>query len=194
MPTTCPRCGTRSSAASESCGECGHGLYRVSYQHAPAPPRFTLHALAAIPMAARLTVSVAVLVVGTGVLTGLVVGGDKDEDQMAKRPPVTTVPREPLPTATSSSPEPSKTKAPPKPAPAATTPPPSTHPPKPSPSKTSAPPIPGIKEAQWAIELAEELQKKYGTPSPSDGSQWDDQDQDYQYEESYQEGDYDQSG
>jgi hypothetical protein len=197
MPVTCPRCGMRSSAASEACRECGHGLYRVSYPAPSAESRWNVRALGSAPLTAKLTISVAVLVVGTGVTTGLLLGSGEDEPISKNRVPVTADPRDPIPTAVPSSPKPSKTKTPPAPAP--TTTPPPTYSATPSPTRSSAQPIPGISEAEWAAELAEELRKKYGPPGqgrwdqdPPGQYRWGQYEQEQYEQQQYEQDQYEQ--
>ncbi|SCK19455.1 hypothetical protein [Streptomyces sp. WMMB 322] len=159
MLTTCPRCGTRSSATSESCGDCGHDLYRVAYPTPSAALRLTFRNR--VP--ARLTVSVALALVGAGVAAGVLLAGGNDPEPISKnRPPASAVPREPTPSPPppTSSPEPTKTKAPPKPAPATTQP---TRTPSaaPSPSRTYRDPFEGIRDAQRALEFADEVKRQW---------------------------------
>jgi hypothetical protein len=160
MPTTCPRCGTGSPETSECCRECGRDLYRVSY---PAPTAAFPFNLRPFRGPVRLTASVALLVIGTGVGTGLLLQGGDDEVPVSKdRLPATAVPRAPTPTPEPSTPKPSKTKKP-KPAPT-TTPPPSTPSAKPTKKQPPGRPLPGIPEAERALELADKLTKQWGHP------------------------------
>lgn len=161
MPTTCPRCGTRSSATSESCGDCGHDLYRLAYPASSGPLRSTFRNR--VP--ARFMVSAVLLLAGAGVSTGLLLaGGDDNQEPISKnRAPASSVPREPTPSAPPSSAEPSKTKAPPKPAPATTRP---TRTPSaaPSPTRTYKDPFADIPEAQRALRFADEVKREWTGP------------------------------
>jgi hypothetical protein len=161
MLTTCPRCGTRSPATSEACGDCGHDLYRVAYPTPSAALRLTF--LSRVPT--RITVSVALLLAGAGVSTGLLLtGGDENQEPVSKnRPPASSVPREPTPSAPPTSAEPSKTKAPPKPAPATTQP---TRTPSaaPSPTRTYRDPFADIPEARRALRFADEVTREWTGP------------------------------
>lgn len=165
MPTTCPRCGTRSAATSESCRDCGRDLYRVSY---PAPTALGLNLLRT-RAPTRAAVGAVLLLVGAGITTGVLLQGDDDEGPVSQdRLPATSVPREPVPSVPPSSPEATRTKAPPKPAPTST-PPPSTPSATPSPTQSSQQPIPGISEAEDALELARKISEQW---SPSGPNHW----------------------
>jgi hypothetical protein len=189
MPTTCPCCGMRSSAESESCRLCGHELYRVLYPATQDASPGRVRAARLTPAAARFVLSGAALVLGAGVLAGLVAGSGDDEEPVSRDEiPATALPREPTATPEPFSPRPSKTKTPPKSVPATTSPPARTHPAKPSPTGTPAPSLPGTSEAEWAIGLAEDLAEKYGTPGPG-MTYWERHGQgeyEYHYEYSYE--------
>jgi hypothetical protein len=164
MPTTCPRCGLRSPATSESCRDCGRDLYRVSYP-APSGAFWLSSRINRVP--ARITVSVALLLVGAGISTGLLLqGGDADEEPTSQsRLPAQAVPREPTPSVAPTSAKPSKTKPPPKPTPSKTQPaitPSAT----PSPRQTSRDPLAGIPEAQRALKFADEVTEQWASPGP----------------------------
>lgn len=158
MLTTCPRCGTRSSATSEACRDCGHDLYRVAY----ASPSASLPSALRNRVPARLSVSLALALAGAGVVAGvgLAGGGETPEPISKNRPPASAVPREPTPSAPPSSPEPTKTKTPPKPAPV-TTQPTRTASPAPSPTHTYRDPFEDIPEAQRALRFADEVTRQW---------------------------------
>ncbi|MFC4493424.1 hypothetical protein ACFPA8_04655 [Streptomyces ovatisporus] len=143
--------------------------------------------MTSIPRSARFAMSGAVLVLGAGLAAGLAVAGDEDDGPVSnKKVPATSLPREPTATAEPSSPEPSKTEAPPKPAPTTTSPHPSASRSEPSPTRTPEPSVPGVSEAEWALELAERLREKYGAPGPG-RTHWERHEQgEYEYEYSYE--------
>ncbi|WP_314175400.1 hypothetical protein [Streptomyces winkii] len=169
MPTTCPRCGTRSPETSQSCRECGRDLYRVSYPATPGTPRLGLR-IDRLPT--RMTVGLALLVVGAGVSAGFLLQGQDEEPTSKGRIPAQAVPHEPTPSVTPSSAEPSKTKAPPKPAPT-TTQPRVTPTPTPTPTQTYKDPFAEIPEAQRALEFADEVTREWASPGPTNWGQSD---------------------
>ena len=167
MLTTCPRCGTRSPATSDSCRDCGHDLYRVAY---PTIASGALRSTVPNRVPVRLLVTAALLLAGAGASTGLLLaGGEEKQEPISKnRPPASAVPREPTPSAPPSSPEPSRTKAPPKPAPV-TTQPTNTPSASPSPTRGHRPPFAGIPEAQRAFEFADQVTREWTGQGPGQG-------------------------
>ncbi|WP_314175399.1 hypothetical protein [Streptomyces winkii] len=124
------------------------GAFRLSFRNNRVP--------------ARITVGVALLLVGAGASTGLLLqGGGQGEDPTSKaRIPAQAVPKNPSPSAAPSSPEPFKaTKAPSTPVPSATQ--PKALSATPSPKQECAGPRAGTREARRALESADEVTRKW---------------------------------
>jgi hypothetical protein len=163
MATTCPRCSAMSPETFEKCRECGRDLYHISYPAQDVPI-----ALRLFRGPVRLTTGVAVLVIATGLVTGLLMqGGDSEETASNTRLPSKAVPRDPTPTPPPRTPKPSKTAKPPAPAPTTTPPPPS--PSGPPHGKGPKKPQPSFSSVEEAIEWAREMQEKYGHGGPPPG-------------------------